>query len=170
MLRIGHGFDVHELVDLEEFKRKYPERKCKLIIGGVDIDHGKVLQGHSDADVLLHAIVDALLGAAGLEDIGTYFPPGSPEYAGKESKFFLEQALKLIQEKNFSIINIDCSILAEKPKLRPHITQMREFIAKTLNINIDQINIKATTTEKLGFTGREEGIAAEAVCLITTCQ
>lgn len=167
-IRIGHGFDVHKLLDTEEFSAKYPKRDNQnLIIGAVKIPHHKLLAGHSDADVLIHAIVDALLGAAGLEDIGSYFPPSDDNWEGMDSSFFLKRSHEMIQEKGFSIINIDSTIIAQKPKMRPHIAQMREAMAKVLNIDVEQINVKATTTEKLGFTGREEGIAAEAVCLIT---
>lgn len=158
-MRIGHGYDVHKLIEPSE-------AKPYLIIGGISIEHNKVLEGHSDADVLTHAIVDALLGAAGLDDIGTYFPPSDPAYKGMDSFEFLKKTLEMISAKNFYIKNIDCTLLAEKPKLRPYIADMKKNLAQELQINDDQINIKATTTEKLGFVGREEGIAAEAVCLL----
>ena len=167
MLRIGHGFDVHALLDKNLFIKSYPERKeHKFIMGGVEIPFEKVLLGHSDADVLTHAICDALLGAAGFKDIGNQFPDTDHEYRGIDSQKLLKKVLELISEK-FSIVNIDSTILAERPKFAPYIQAMRIKLAETLSVNIDQINIKATTTEKLGFTGREEGIAAEAVCLLS---
>lgn len=159
-MRIGHGYDVHKLV-------KTSGAKKDLIIGGVKISHEKVLEGHSDADVLIHAIVDALLGAAGLDDIGTYFPPSDDQYKGKDSLFFLEESKKMLKEQGYEVGNIDCTILAEAPKMRPHIPEMKKTLSQALEIKVDQINIKATTTEKLGFIGREEGIAAEVVCLIS---
>lgn len=158
-MKIGHGFDVHALVEARE-------DRDKLIIGGVTVKHSKVLEGHSDADVLTHAIVDALLGAAGLGDIGRHFPPSDPQYANYDSLKFLKASAEMLATKNYLISNIDATILAEKPKMLPHIEAMKETLSKTLGIKADQINIKATTTEKLGFIGREEGIAAEAVCLI----
>lgn len=166
MLRIGHGFDVHALLDKNLFIENYPERKeHKFIMGGIEIPFEKVLLGHSDADVLTHAVCDALLGAAGLKDIGNQFPDHDSSYLGIDSQKLLEKVLELIS-RTFSIVNIDSTILAERPKFAPYIEAMRIKLAETLSININQINIKATTTEKLGFTGREEGIAAEAVCLL----
>lgn len=154
-IRIGHGFDVHQLVT---------ERPC--IIGGVTIAHEKGLLGHSDADVLLHAISDALLGAAALGDIGKHFPPSDDRWKGADSRDLLRHIVQLLQQKNYQVGNVDATIIAEAPKMRPYIDQMRANIAADLNISLDQVNVKATTTEKLGFTGRGEGIAAEAVCVI----
>ncbi|PKO46211.1 MAG: 2-C-methyl-D-erythritol 2,4-cyclodiphosphate synthase [Betaproteobacteria bacterium HGW-Betaproteobacteria-22] len=155
MIRIGHGFDVHALVH---------GRKC--IIGGVDISHDKGLDGHSDADVLLHAICDALLGAAALGDIGKHFPPGDPRYQGIDSRELLRQVATLIKAQGYDVGNIDATVICEAPKLAPHTAKMCEHIATDCDVHTSQINIKATTTEKLGFTGRGEGVAAEAVCLI----
>ena len=155
MMRIGSGYDVHRLVE---------ERK--LILGGVEIPYEKGLLGHSDADVLLHAIMDALLGAAALGDIGGHFPDTDPQYKGADSKKLLSCVLGLISEKGYCIMNIDATVIAQRPKLKPYIPQMREIIAEVLQIDADQINIKATTEEGLGFTGAGEGIAASAVCLL----
>ena len=155
MLRVGHGFDVHSLIE---------GRRC--IIGGVDIPHDKGLDGHSDADVLLHAICDALLGAAGLGDIGKHFPNTDARYKNIDSRELLRQVVTLLNTKRFLIMNIDATVIAEAPKLAPYIAQMCANIANDCNILHDAVNVKATTTEKLGFTGRGEGIAAEAVCLI----
>lgn len=154
-IRIGHGYDVHRLVI---------GRKC--IIGGVDIPFEKGLDGHSDADVLLHAICDALLGAAALGDIGKHFPPTDMRYKGINSRALLRQVVALIQAKGYSVSNLDCTVICELPKLSPHTEQMRMNIAEDCAVLIDMINVKATTTERLGFTGRGEGIAAEVVCLI----
>ena len=154
-MRIGQGFDVHRLVE---------GRPC--IIGGVTIAHDKGLDGHSDADVLLHAICDALLGAAALGDIGKYFPPTDDRYKGIDSRTLLTEVVSLLARKAYVIGNIDATVICEVPKLSPHTAQMCANIAQDCGVAIDQINIKATTTEKLGFTGRGEGIAAEAVCLI----
>jgi 2-C-methyl-D-erythritol 2,4-cyclodiphosphate synthase len=154
-MRIGHGFDVHKLV---------VGRKC--IIGGVEIAHEKGLDGHSDADVLLHAICDALLGAAALGDIGKHFPPSDDAYKNADSRKLLRHVVDLITQKNFTVNNIDATVICEAPKLSPHTAQMCANIAADCNIDISQVNVKATTTEKLGFTGRGEGIAAEAVCTI----
>ena len=155
MIRIGHGFDVHQLVT---------GRKC--IIGGVEIAHDKGLLGHSDADVLLHAICDALLGAAGLGDIGRHFPDTDAQYQGADSRALLRKVVALLKNAGFSVGNIDATIVAQAPKMAPHIPQMVAHIAADCNVELNCINVKATTTEKLGFTGRGEGIAAEAVCLI----
>ena len=155
MIRIGHGFDVHSLVE---------GRRC--IIGGVDIPHDKGLDGHSDADVLLHAICDALLGAAGLGDIGKHFPDTDARYKNIDSRELLRHVASLLDSKRFLIVNIDATVIAEAPRLAPYIAQMCANIANDCNILHDAVNVKATTTEKLGFTGRGEGIAAEAVCLI----
>ena len=154
-MRIGHGFDVHRLV---------AGRKC--IIGGVDIAHDKGLDGHSDADVLLHAICDALLGAAALGDIGKHFPPSDSRYKDADSRTLLRHVIDLIQQKNYKVGNIDATVICEAPKLSSHTAQMCANIAADCGVDVTQINVKATTTEKLGFTGRGEGIAAEAVCLI----
>jgi 2-C-methyl-D-erythritol 2,4-cyclodiphosphate synthase len=155
MIRIGQGFDVHQLME---------GRRC--VIGGVDIPHDKGLEGHSDADVLLHAICDALLGAAALGDIGKHFPNTDERYKDIDSRQLLTHVAKLLQAKHFSIVNIDATVIAEAPKLAPYIDQMRANIASDCQVLLDTVNVKATTTEKLGFTGRGEGIAAEAVCLI----
>jgi 2-C-methyl-D-erythritol 2,4-cyclodiphosphate synthase len=157
MIRVGQGFDVHQLV---------VGRKC--IIGGVEIPHEKGLEGHSDADVLLHAICDALLGAAALGDIGKHFPPTDERYKGIDSRELLRHVRQLLQEKGYQIGNVDATVIAEAPRLRPYVDTMRENIAQDLAVGVDAINVKATTTEKLGFTGRGEGIAAEAICLITS--
>ena len=154
-MRIGHGFDVHALV---------AGRKC--IIGGVEIAHNKGLVGHSDADVLLHAICDALLGAAALGDIGKHFPPSDATYKNADSRVLLRHVIALLKAKNYVVHNIDATVICEAPKLSSHTAQMCLNIAVDCQINIDFVNVKATTTEKLGFTGRGEGIAAEAVCTI----
>lgn len=155
MSRVGIGYDVHKLVE-----------NRKLIIGGVDIPHTKGLLGHSDADVLLHAISDALLGAASLGDIGKHFPDTDERYKGISSIILLEHVGKLLAEKKYQIINIDATIVAQKPKLLPHIPQMRQNIADALKISLEDINVKATTEERLGFTGSEQGISSYAVCSI----
>lgn len=154
-MRIGHGFDVHRLVE---------GRKC--IIGGVEIAHEKGLDGHSDADVLLHAICDALLGAAALGDIGKHFPPTDERYKGANSRTLLKHVAGLLAEKGYAVGNIDATVICEAPKLSTHTQQMCLNIAQDCAVDVSQVNIKATTSEKLGFTGRGEGIAAEAVCLI----
>ena len=154
-MRIGHGFDVHKLV---------AGRNC--IIGGVTIAFDKGLDGHSDADVLLHAICDALLGAAALGDIGKHFPPSDDAFKNADSRQLLRHVIDLIHDKNYQVNNIDATVICEAPKLAPHTAQMCANIAADCKIGISQVNIKATTTEKLGFTGRGEGIAAEAVCTI----
>ena len=155
MVRIGHGLDVHQLVE---------GRKC--IIGGVEIPHEKGLLGHSDADVLLHAICDALLGAAGLGDIGRHFPDTDVQYKGADSRVLLREVIELLKKSGYAVGNIDATIIAQAPKMAPHIQRMCLNIAADCGIEVSQVNVKATTTEKLGFTGRGEGIAAEAVCLI----
>ena len=154
-IRIGQGFDVHALV-----------AGRPLIIGGVTIPHERGLLGHSDADVLLHAITDALLGAAGLGDIGRHFPDTSAAYAGADSRLLLKEAMSLVRSAGYVVGNIDATIIAEAPKMAPHIDAMRAHIAADLAIDIASVNLKAKTTEQLGFTGRGEGIAAEAVALI----
>ncbi len=156
-MRVGTGYDVHRLAQ---------GRKC--IIGGVEIPYEKGLLGHSDADVLLHAVMDALLGAAALGDIGRHFPDTDPAYQGISSLKLLEHVAKLLEENLFFVENIDATIIAQDPKMRPYIDQMRENIAKTLGIEMGQVNVKATTEEGLGFTGRGEGISAQAVCLLTS--
>ncbi len=155
MLRIGMGYDVHQLVEGR-----------KLIMGGVEIPHEKGLLGHSDADVLLHAIMDALLGAIGQGDIGKHFPDTDPAYKGISSIALLEEVGKLLKSKKAVIHNIDSTIIAQRPKMAPHIPIMRENIAKALQIEVSQINIKATTEEKLGFTGAEQGISSQAITLV----
>ena len=154
-IRIGHGFDVHAFAN---------ERR--LIIGGVDIPHDRGLLGHSDADVLLHAICDALLGAAALGDIGKHFPDSEARYKGIDSRKLLRHVAELLDGRGWKVGNVDATIIAQAPKMAPYIDTMREHIAEDLGIAAEQVNVKATTTERLGFTGREEGIAAEAVCLI----
>jgi 2-C-methyl-D-erythritol 2,4-cyclodiphosphate synthase len=156
MMRIGQGFDVHQLVEGRP-----------LIIGGIEIPHSKGLLGHSDADVLLHTIADACLGAIGEGDIGKHFPDTDEAYKDADSKVLLEHVWKLVEKKGYQLGNVDCTIMAQKPKMAPYIMQMREVIAQLLKASVDQVNVKATTTEKLGFTGREEGIASQAVVLIT---
>lgn len=155
MVRVGFGYDVHQLVKGRE-----------LWLGGIKIDHTLGLLGHSDADVLLHAICDALLGAANMRDIGFHFPDTAAETDGIDSKILLKKTIDLIATKGYKVGNIDATICAEKPKINPHVPQMRETIANIINTDIDNVSIKATTTEKLGFTGRQEGISAYAVCLI----
>lgn len=155
VFRIGHGYDVHKLTEGR-----------KLILGGVEIEHTLGLLGHSDADVLAHAVMDALLGAAALGDIGKHFPDTDPQFKGADSRKLLSHVLRLISEKGYDIINIDATIIAQKPKMAPHIQKMRENIAETLQIDVDQVNVKATTEEGLGFTGAGLGIAASAVCLL----
>ncbi len=168
MLRIGQGYDVHRLMIKTDFVEKYPDRSGhKFILAGVEIPSEKVLLGHSDADVLTHAICDALLGAAGFKDIGNQFPDNAPQFKGIDSQILLKKVLDLISEK-WKIENIDSVVMAEKPKLAPHIESMKAKLTETLKIELDQINIKATTTEKLGFVGREEGIAASAVALLSS--
>lgn len=154
-MRIGYGYDVHKLTE-----------NRKLILGGVEIPFEKGLLGHSDADVLLHALIDALLGAATLGDIGQHFPDSDEKYKGIDSMILLKEAYKKILEKGYKIVNADMTISAQKPKLMPYISKMRENIANALDTDIDNISVKATTTEKLGFEGRGEGISATCVCLV----
>lgn len=156
-MRIGTGYDVHRLVE-----------NRALILGGVAVPYEKGLLGHSDADVLLHAIMDALLGAAALGDIGKHFPDKDPEYAGISSILLLKKVADLLNEEHYLVGNIDATIIAQQPKLAPYIQEMRENIAEALGISLNQINIKATTEEGLGFTGSGEGIAAQAVCLLNS--
>lgn len=155
MIRIGQGYDVHRFTDGRP-----------LIIGGVKIDYAQGLEGHSDADVLVHAIMDALLGAAALGDIGKLFPDTDEKYKGADSISLLEEVGKVLKEAGYSVVNIDSTIIAQAPKMRPYIEQMRKRIAKALNLDYSVISVKATTEEGLGFTGRKEGIAASAICLI----
>jgi 2-C-methyl-D-erythritol 2,4-cyclodiphosphate synthase len=154
-MRIGHGYDVHKLVEGRD-----------LIIGGVKIEHTLGLLGHSDADVLLHAVSDALLGAAGLGDIGKHFPDTDPQYKGADSLKLLGIVAQRVQEAGYRVSNIDVTMIAQRPKLRPHIEQMEHNIASAVGIDVSRINIKATTEEKLGFTGEELGMACHAVCLL----
>lgn len=155
MFRIGQGFDVHQLVEGRP-----------LIIGGIEIPYEKGLLGHSDADVLLHTLTDALLGAIGEGDIGTHFPDTDPTYKDADSGKLLQQVFSLVKEKGYKLVNADLLIIAQKPKMAPYISQMKERIAELLQCDTSQINIKATTTEKLGFTGRGEGIASQGVVLL----
>ena len=154
-MRIGHGYDVHRLVEGR-----------KLILGGVDIPYEKGLLGHSDADVLTHALMDALLGACALGDIGKLFPDNDSAYAGADSVMLLERVCALLKEKGFAVGNVDCTILAQRPKLAPHIPLMRENLARAIGIAADRVSVKATTEEGLGFTGEGLGIAAHAVALV----
>lgn len=154
-MRIGHGFDVHRLVEDRD-----------LILGGVKIPYEKGLLGHSDADVLVHALMDALLGAAALGDIGKHFPDTDPDYAGADSLMLLRRVTLLLREKGYELENADMTLICQKPKLASHIEEMRRNIAEAASVSLDAISVKATTTEKLGFTGRGEGIAAEAVCIV----
>ncbi len=154
-MRIGHGYDVHKLAEGR-----------KLILGGVDIPHSVGLLGHSDADVLLHAISDALLGAAALGDIGKHFPDTSAEFEGIDSRILLRRVVALIKSEGYSVINVDATVIAQAPKLAPFIDEMRANIAEDLEIELGCVNVKATTEEHLGFTGEKLGISAHAVCLI----
>lgn len=154
-IRVGMGYDVHKLV-----------ANRPLWLGGIKIEHTLGLLGHSDADVLIHAICDALLGAANMRDIGYHFPDTSADYAGIDSKILLEKTIGLLTEKGWKVGNIDATICAEKPKINPHISAMQQCLASIMNVSVDDVSIKATTTERLGFTGREEGISAYAVALI----
>jgi 2-C-methyl-D-erythritol 2,4-cyclodiphosphate synthase len=154
-IRVGHGFDVHAFA-----------AGRRLIIGGVDIPHDLGLAGHSDADVLLHAICDALLGAAGLGDIGRHFPDSDAAFAGIDSRILLRRVAEQLKSRGWRVGNVDATLIAQAPKMAPHIARMTAHIADDLGVAIEHVNVKATTTEKLGFTGRGEGIAAEAVCLI----
>jgi len=154
-MRVGQGYDVHRLV---------PERR--LILGGIEIPYEKGLLGHSDADVLVHAVMDALLGAAALGDIGMRFPDSDPSFRDADSIGLLRKVSALLREKNFTVVNIDSTVIAQAPKLSPYLQQMRERIAGACQISTDRVSVKATTEERLGFTGTGEGIAAQAVCLI----
>ena len=154
-MRIGIGYDVHRL-----------EENRKLILGGVEIPHHLGLLGHSDADVLLHAVTDALLGALALGDIGKHFPDTEARYKDQDSRLFLRLAYALVKKEGYKLGNLDCVVMAQQPKLAPHIDLMRTYLAEDLQSDLAQISIKATTTEKLGFVGKEEGIAAQAICLL----
>lgn len=154
-IRVGFGFDVHQLVEGRD-----------LWLGGVKLQHSKGLLGHSDADVLIHAICDALLGAANMRDIGYHFPDNAPEYKNIDSKLLLKRVVELISTKGYRVGNIDATVCAEQPKLNPHIPIMQQVLAALMGVEVDDVSIKATTTEKLGFTGREEGISAYATVLI----
>ena len=154
-IRVGNGYDVHRLVEGR-----------KLILGGVDVPHSMGLDGHSDADALVHALCDALLGALGAGDIGKYFPETDPKWQGISGLHLLKEVMRMCREKGFELANADSVIVAQKPKLAPYISEMKKNIASILDVETDQINIKATTTEKLGFAGREEGISAYAVALL----
>jgi 2-C-methyl-D-erythritol 2,4-cyclodiphosphate synthase len=154
-IRVGFGYDVHRLVDGHPF-----------VLGGVKINHEKGAFGHSDADVLLHVICDALLGAANLRDIGFNFPDTDDKYKGIDSKILLKESYQLVREKGYALSNLDCTICLQRPKINPLIPEMKEGIASLLSIDIDDVSIKATTTEKLGFVGREDGISAYCTCLI----
>ena len=158
-MRIGHGYDVHQLVEGR-----------KLILGGIEIDHAKGLLGHSDADVLLHAICDAIIGALGLGDIGRHFPDTDEQYAGIDSRVLLQNVAALMKQRGFIIGNLDATVIAQQPKLASYISTMEKDIAEDLACSAEHINIKATTTEKLGFAGREEGIEAHAVVVLLTNQ
>jgi len=153
--RIGHGYDVHKLEDGKKF-----------IIGGIEIEHYKGAVGHSDADVVIHVICDALLGALSLGDIGKHFPDTDDKYKGIDSKILLQKVMKLVQEEKYQISNVDVTILLQKPKLRNYIDSMRDTLSNIMEINKSQISVKATTTEGLGFVGREEGVAAHCVCIL----
>ncbi len=155
-MRIGTGYDVHKLAEGR-----------RLIIGGVDIPYEKGLLGHSDADVLVHAIMDALLGAAALGDIGKHFPDTDEKYKGADSLMLMREVRRILEENGFGIVNVDSTIIAQAPKMKPHIEQMRQNIADALQVDVSCVSVKATTEERLGFTGRGEGISAQAVCLIT---
>ena len=153
--RIGHGYDVHALAD-----------GLRLVLGGIEIPHSKGCVAHSDGDVAIHAICDALLGAAALGDIGLHFPDTSADYAGIDSKILLRRVAELLREKGFAIGNVDCTIRMQQPKLRPHIDAMRRALAGAMGVDDDRVSVKATTTEQLGFEGREEGVSVTAVALI----
>ncbi len=154
-MRIGHGYDVHQLTEGR-----------RLILGGVEIPHDKGLLGHSDADVLAHAVADALLGAAALGDIGGLFPDTDPAYQDADSMVLLAEVSRKVKGRGYRICNIDTTVLAQKPKLKPFVLQMRKHIAEACEVSMDQVSVKATTEERLGFTGAEQGIAAHAVCLL----
>ncbi|MCS6973186.1 MAG: 2-C-methyl-D-erythritol 2,4-cyclodiphosphate synthase [Cyclobacteriaceae bacterium] len=153
--RVGFGFDVHPL------KENHP-----FYLGGIRLESAKGAAGHSDADVLLHALCDALLGAAGLRDIGFHFPNTDPQWKGKDSRYFLQEVMQKLKEKGWQVVNVDCTVCLERPKINPHIPAMKAVLAPLLGIGEDAVSIKATTNEQLGYVGREEGVCAYAVCLI----
>ena len=155
MIRVGQGYDVHRFNEGDH-----------IILGGVKIDYEQGLEAHSDGDVVLHALCDALLGAAALGDIGKHFPDTDPEFKGADSRVLLRHVYRIVQDKGYHLVNADMTIIAQAPKMAPHITAMRSNIADDLNVDVDYINVKATTTEKLGFEGRKEGIAVQAIVLI----
>jgi len=157
-VRIGHGYDVHRLVGGR-----------RLILGGVEVPHETGLLGHSDADVLLHAVMDAMLGAAALGDIGTHFPDTDPAFEGADSMVLLAEVVRLLFQSGYRLSNLDCTVIAQRPKLKEYLPRMRENIARVCAVSLSQVNVKATTEERLGFTGREEGISAHAVCLLEEC-
>lgn len=154
-IRIGHGYDVHALAD-----------GLRLVLGGVEIEHTKGCVAHSDGDVVIHAICDALLGALALGDIGKLFPDTSAEFKGIDSKILLRRVCDVIEEKGYQISNIDCTIAMQRPKLRPHIDTMRQTLSQVMGLDVDRVSVKATTTERLGFEGREEGVSTHAVALL----
>lgn len=154
-IRVGYGYDVHRLVEGRD-----------LWLGGVHIEHTLGLLGHSDADVLIHAICDALLGAANLRDIGYHFPDTAPEYKGADSKVLLSRTVDLLAQHGYRVGNVDCTVCAERPKINPHIDAMKSVLAPLLRVDLDAVSLKATTSERMGFVGREEGMAAHAVALI----
>lgn len=154
-IRVGYGFDVHRLVEGRE-----------LWLGGIRLEHSLGLLGHSDADVLIHAICDAILGAANMRDIGYHFPDTDPKYKGADSKLLLAETIRIVGEKGYRLSNVDATVCAERPKLKAHIPEMQQCLARVMGVDADDVSIKATTTEKLGFTGREEGISAHAVALL----
>ena len=154
-IRIGHGYDVHALAD-----------GLRLVLGGVEIEHSKGCVAHSDGDVVIHAICDALLGALALGDIGKLFPDTSMEFKGIDSKILLRRVCDVVEQKGYKISNIDCTIAMQRPKLRPHIDTMRQTLADVMGLDVDRVSVKATTTERLGFEGREEGVSTHAVALL----
>lgn len=154
-IRVGYGFDVHRLVEGRE-----------LWLGGIRLEHSLGLLGHSDADVLIHAICDAILGAANMRDIGYHFPDTDPKYKGADSKLLLAETIRIVGEKGYRLGNVDATVCAERPKLKAHIPEMQQCLARVMGVDADDVSVKATTTEKLGFTGREEGISAHAVVLL----
>jgi 2-C-methyl-D-erythritol 2,4-cyclodiphosphate synthase len=154
-IRIGHGYDVHALAD-----------GLRLVLGGVEIEHSKGCVAHSDGDVAIHAICDALLGALALGDIGKLFPDTSMEFKGIDSKILLRRVCDVVEQKGYKISNIDCTIAMQRPKLRPHIDTMRQTLAQVMGLDVDRVSVKATTTERLGFEGREEGVSTHAVALL----
>ena len=155
--RVGHGYDVHQLAE-----------GLPLVLGGVKIPHTKGCVAHSDGDVLIHALCDALLGALSLGDIGQHFPDTSDDYKGIDSKILLARVVEMIRDRGWSVVNVDVTLLAQKPKIAPFVPRMRQALADVMGLSVDRVSVKATTTERLGFVGREEGVAAYATCLLTT--